>query len=99
VFDAEDTLAGSLAVVRAVVAADAEPREMETAASGLLLATMSLIILVGRACRSGRAHEIVERSSQAAREDASSSRCRWPNGAPSASCSRRICQSSDAACF
>ena len=60
VFDAEDTLAGSLAVVRSVVAGLTLNRERaESAASGLLLATDVADYLVGRGMLFRRAHEIV----------------------------------------
>ena len=60
VFDAEDTLAGSLAVVRAVVDGITLNRERAAAAaSGLLLATDVADYLVGRGVPFRRAHEIV----------------------------------------
>jgi argininosuccinate lyase len=60
VFDAEDTLAGSLGVVRSVVAGLTLNRERaESAASGLLLATDVADYLVGRGVPFRRAHEIV----------------------------------------
>ena len=60
VFDAEDTLAGSLAVVRSVVAGLTINRERAaSAASGLLLATDVADYLVGRGVPFRRAHEIV----------------------------------------
>src|SRR5205085_652853 len=60
VFDAEDTLNGSLAVVRSVVAGVTLNRDRaETAASGLLLATDVADYLVGRGVPFRRAHEIV----------------------------------------
>ena len=60
VFDAEDTLGGSLAVVRAVVAGLTLNRERAaSAASGLLLATDVADYLVGRGVAFRRAHEIV----------------------------------------
>ncbi len=60
VFDAEDTLAGSLAVVRSVVAGLTVHRQRTTAAaSGLLLATDVADYLVGRGVPFRRAHEIV----------------------------------------
>jgi argininosuccinate lyase len=60
VFDTEDTLTGSLAVVRAVVGGLALNRErVESAASGLLLATDVADYLVGRGMAFRRAHEIV----------------------------------------
>src|SRR6267154_894587 len=60
VFDAEDTLAGSLAVVRSVVAGLTLNRERaESAASGLLLATDVADYLVGRGVPFRRAHEVV----------------------------------------
>jgi argininosuccinate lyase len=60
VFDAEDTLAGSLAVVRSVVAGLTLNRHRsEAAASGLLLATDVADYLVGRGVPFRRAHEIV----------------------------------------
>jgi len=60
VFDAEDTLAGSLAVVRSVVAGLTLNRERAaSAASGLLLATDVADYLVGRGVPFRRAHEIV----------------------------------------
>lgn len=60
VFDAEDTLAGSLAVVRSVVAGLTLNRDRaESAASGLLLATDVADYLVGRGMPFRRAHEIV----------------------------------------
>ncbi len=60
VFDAEDTLAGSLAVVRSVVDGLTLNRQRaEAAASGLLLATDVADYLVGRGVPFRRAHEIV----------------------------------------
>jgi argininosuccinate lyase len=60
VFDAEDTLTGSLAVVRSVVAGLTLNRDRaESAASGLLLATDVADYLVGRGVPFRRAHEIV----------------------------------------
>jgi argininosuccinate lyase len=60
VFDAEDTLSGSLAVVRSVVAGLTINRERAAAAaSGLLLATDVADYLVGRGVPFRRAHEIV----------------------------------------
>ena len=60
VFDAEDTLAGCLAVVRSVVGGLTLNRERaEAAASGLLLATDVADYLVGRGVPFRRAHEIV----------------------------------------
>ena len=60
VFDAEDTLAGCLAVVRAVVDGLTLNRERAgAAASGLLLATDVADYLVGRGVPFRRAHEIV----------------------------------------
>jgi argininosuccinate lyase len=60
VFDAEDTLAGSLGAVRAVVAGLTLNRaRAEAAASGLLLATDVADYLVGRGVPFRRAHEIV----------------------------------------
>jgi argininosuccinate lyase len=60
VFDTEDTLAGSLAAVRAVVSGLALDRERAAAAaSGLLLATDVADYLVGRGVPFRRAHEIV----------------------------------------
>jgi argininosuccinate lyase len=60
VFDAEDTLAGCLAVMRSVVAGLTLDRERaEAAASGLLLATDVADYLVGRGVPFRRAHEIV----------------------------------------
>ena len=60
VFDAEDTLAGSLAVARSVVGGLTLDRERaESAASGLLLATDVADYLVGRGVPFRRAHEIV----------------------------------------
>ena len=60
VFDAEDTLAGCLAVVRSVVAGLTLNRDRaEAAASGLLLATDVADYLVGRGVPFRRAHEIV----------------------------------------
>src|SRR3989442_1833456 len=60
IFDAEDTLAGCLAVVRSVVAGLTVNRERaESAASGLLLATDVADYLVGRGVPFRRAHEIV----------------------------------------
>jgi argininosuccinate lyase len=60
VFDAEDTLAGSLAVVRSVIDSLALDRpRAEAAASGLLLATDVADYLVGRGVPFRRAHEIV----------------------------------------
>ena len=60
VFDAEDTLAGSLAATTAVVAGLTLNRERtEAAASGLLLATDVADYLVERGVPFRRAHEIV----------------------------------------
>ena len=60
VFDAEDTLAGCLSVVRSVVAGLSINRERaERAASGLLLATDAADYLVGQGVPFRRAHEIV----------------------------------------
>ena len=60
VFDAEDTLAGSLAAVAAVVSGLTLNRARTTAAaSGLLLATDVADYLVGRGVPFRRAHEIV----------------------------------------
>jgi argininosuccinate lyase len=60
VFGAEDTLAGSLAVVRSVVSGLTLNRERAAAAaSGLLLATDVADYLVGRGVPFRRAHEIV----------------------------------------
>jgi argininosuccinate lyase len=60
VFDAEDTLTGCLAVVRAVVEGLTLNRaRAEAAASGLLLATDVADYLVGRGVPFRRAHEIV----------------------------------------
>jgi argininosuccinate lyase len=60
VFDAEDTLAGSLGAVRAVVEGLALNRDRaEAAASGLLLATDVADYLVGCGVPFRRAHEIV----------------------------------------
>ena len=60
VFDAEDTLAGSLAVVRSVVDGLTINRQRaEAAASGLLLSTDVADYLVGRGVPFRRAHEIV----------------------------------------
>ncbi len=60
VFDAEDTVAGSLGVVRSVVAGLTLNRDRaESAASGLLLATDVADYLVGRGVPFRRAHEIV----------------------------------------
>jgi argininosuccinate lyase len=60
VFDAEDTLGGSLAIVRAVVGGLTVNRERAAAAaSGLLLATDVADYLVGRGLAFRRAHEIV----------------------------------------
>jgi len=60
VFDAEDTLAGSLAIVKSVVAGVTLNRERTaSAASGLLLATDVADYLVGRGMPFRRAHEIV----------------------------------------
>jgi argininosuccinate lyase len=59
-FDAEDTLAGSLLVTRSVVDGLTLNRERaEAAASGLLLATDVADYLVGRGVPFRRAHEIV----------------------------------------
>jgi len=59
-FDAEDTLAGSLAAVGAVVdGLTLDIRRAEAAASGLLLATDVADYLVGRGIAFRRAHEIV----------------------------------------
>jgi len=60
VFDAEDTLFGSLTAVRAVVGGLTLNRpRAEAAASGLLLATDVADYLVGRGVPFRRAHEIV----------------------------------------
>jgi argininosuccinate lyase len=60
VFDAEDTLAGCLAVVASVVGGLTLNRaRAETAASGMLLATDAADYLVGRGVPFRRAHEIV----------------------------------------
>ncbi|MBM3771256.1 MAG: argininosuccinate lyase [Acidimicrobiia bacterium] len=60
VFDAEDTLAGCLGVVQAVVSGLTVNRERTSrAASGLLLATDVADYLVGRGVPFRRAHEIV----------------------------------------
>jgi len=60
VFDAEDTLAGSLAATAAVVSGLSLNRpRTEAAASGLLLATDVADYLVGRGVPFRRAHEIV----------------------------------------
>jgi len=60
VFDAEDTLAGSLSAMRAVVAGLTLDRSRAAAAaSGLLLATDVADYLVGRGVPFRRAHEIV----------------------------------------
>jgi argininosuccinate lyase len=60
VFDAEDTLAGSIAVVRSVVDGLTLNRERAgRAASGMLLATDVADYLVGRGVPFRRAHEIV----------------------------------------
>jgi argininosuccinate lyase len=60
VFDAEDTLAGCLGVVRSIVAGLTLNRERaESAASGLLLATDVADYLVGRGVPFRRAHQIV----------------------------------------
>ena len=60
VFDAEDTLAGCLAVMRSVVDGLALNRDRaERAASGLLLATDVADYLVGQGVPFRRAHEIV----------------------------------------
>src|SRR4030081_41286 len=60
VFDAEDTVAGSLGVVRAVVGGLTLNRDRaEAAASGLLLATDVADYLVGRGMPFRRAHEVV----------------------------------------
>jgi argininosuccinate lyase len=60
VFDAEDTLAGSLAVVRSVVAGLTLDRARAAAASsGFLLATDAADYLVGKGVPFRRAHEIV----------------------------------------
>jgi argininosuccinate lyase len=62
VFDAEDTLAGCVAVVRSVVGGLTLNRDRaEAAASGLLLATDVADYLVGRGVPFRRAHEIVGR--------------------------------------
>ncbi|HLB44871.1 MAG TPA: argininosuccinate lyase, partial [Candidatus Limnocylindrales bacterium] len=59
-FDAEDTLTGCLAVIQSVVASLALNRDrMESAASGMLLATDVADYLVGRGVPFRRAHEIV----------------------------------------
>ena len=60
VFDAEDTVAGSLAVVKSVVSGVTLDRaRAAAAASGLLLATDVADYLVGRGVPFRRAHEIV----------------------------------------
>ena len=60
VFDAEDTVAGSLSVARSVVSGLTLDRaSAEAAASGLLLATDVADYLVGRGVPFRRAHEIV----------------------------------------
>ena len=60
VFDAEDTLTGSLAVTRAIVGGLTLDRDRAaSAASGLLLATDVADYLVGRGVPFRRAHEIV----------------------------------------
>jgi argininosuccinate lyase len=60
VFDAEDTVAGCLAVVRSVVRGLTLDRpRAEAAASGLLLATDVADYLVGRGMPFRRAHEVV----------------------------------------
>ena len=60
VFDAEDTLAGCVAVVRSVVGSLTLNRDRaESAASGLLLATDVADYLVGRGVPFRRAHEVV----------------------------------------
>jgi argininosuccinate lyase len=60
VFDAEDTLAGCLAVIQSVVDGLTLNRDRaEAAASGLLLATDVADYLVGRGVPFRRAHEIV----------------------------------------
>jgi argininosuccinate lyase len=60
VFDAEDTLTGSLSVVASVVSGlTLNPHRAEAAASGLLLATDVADYLVGRGVPFRRAHEIV----------------------------------------
>jgi argininosuccinate lyase len=60
VFDAEDTLAGCLAVIQSVVGGLALNRaRAEAAASGMLLATDVADYLVGRGVPFRRAHEIV----------------------------------------
>jgi argininosuccinate lyase len=60
VFDTEDTLGGSLAIVRAVVCGLVLNRDRTaSAASGLLLATDIADYLVGRGVPFRRAHEIV----------------------------------------
>jgi len=59
-FDAEDTIAGSLAAVSAVVnGLTLDAKRAEAAASGLLLATDVADYLVGRGVAFRRAHEIV----------------------------------------
>jgi argininosuccinate lyase len=59
-FDAEDTLAGSLAVVQSVVAGLTLVKgRAESAASGLLLATDVADYLVGKGVPFRRAHEVV----------------------------------------
>jgi argininosuccinate lyase len=60
VFDAEDTLAGSLAVMKSVLGGLTLNRaRAEAAASGLLLATDVADYLVGRGMPFRRAHEVV----------------------------------------
>jgi argininosuccinate lyase len=59
-FDAEDTIAGSLAAIRAVIdGLTLDAKRAEAAASGLLLATDVADYLVGRGVAFRRAHEIV----------------------------------------
>ena len=58
-FDAEDTLAGCLAVVKSVVRPDAESRACGTCGVGLLLATDVADYLVGKGMPFRRAHEVV----------------------------------------
>ncbi|PWT84115.1 MAG: argininosuccinate lyase [Blastocatellia bacterium] len=60
IFDAENTLSGSLVVIRSVIDALSLNRQRaESAASGLLLATDVADYLVGRGVPFRRAHEIV----------------------------------------
>ncbi|OFV91151.1 MAG: argininosuccinate lyase [Acidobacteria bacterium RIFCSPLOWO2_12_FULL_65_11] len=86
-FDAEDTLTGCLAVIQSVVASLALNRDrMESAASGMLLATDVADYLVGRGVPFRRAHEIVgelvRRLVAEGREFTSLSLAEWQSASP-----------------